>query len=83
MTGLLIAENASPAGILDSLRYFDLYGVDAEHRKTVLERERGIGPMDIQRVARTYFQPRDLVIVVVGDRAAVAPQLASIGTLAD
>jgi predicted Zn-dependent peptidase len=83
MTGLLIAENASPAGILDSLRYFDLYGVDAEHRKTVLERVRGIGPMDIQRVARTYFQPRDLVIVVVGDRAAVAPQLASIGTLAD
>jgi zinc protease len=83
MTGLLISENASPSGLLDTLRYFDLYGVDAEHRATVLDRVRAVAPADIQRVARTYFQPRDLVVAVVGDRAVVASQLAAIGTLTD
>jgi predicted Zn-dependent peptidase len=81
--GVLIAENATPAGILDTLRYFDLYGVDAEYRANFVERTRDIVPADIQRVARTYFQPHDLVIVVVGDRAAVASQLASVGKITD
>ena len=83
MAGVLVAENATPAGILDTLRYFDLYGVDAEYRTNFVERVRDIVPADIQRVARRYFQPHDLVIVVVGDRAAVASQLAPIGTLTD
>ena len=83
MAGVLVSENATPAGILDTLRYFDLYGVDTESRARFVERARHITPADIQRVARTYFQPDDLVIVVVGDRAAVASQLASIGRLAE
>jgi predicted Zn-dependent peptidase len=83
LAGVLITENASPAGILDTLRYFDLYGVDAEYRANFVDRVRDIVPADIHRVARAYFQPRELVIVVVGDRAAVASQLASIGQLTD
>lgn len=83
LAGVLITENATPAGILDTLRNFDLYGVDAEYRANFVERVRDIAPADIQRVARTYFQPHDLVIVVVGNRAAVASQLASVGKLTD
>ena len=83
MSGVLISENATPAGILDTLRYFDLYGVDAAYRARFVDLVRDITPADIQRVARTYFEPRDLVIVVVGDRAAVAAQLASIGRITD
>ena len=48
-----------------------------------MERTRDIALANIQRVARNYFRPHDLVIVVVGDRAAVASQLASIGQLTD
>ena len=83
MAGVLISENATPAGILDTLRYFDLYKVDAAYRANFVERTRDVVPQDIHRVARTYFQPQDLVIVVVGDRRALASQLAAIGTLAD
>jgi len=83
MAGVLISENATPAGILDTLSYFDLYGVDPDHRANFVERIYDYVPADIQRVARTYFQPQDLVIVVVGDRAAVTSQLASIGQLTD
>ena len=83
MAGVLISENATPAGILDTLSYFDLYGVDPDYRANFVERIYDFVPADIQRVARTYFQPHDLVIVVVGDRAAVASQLASIGKLTD
>jgi predicted Zn-dependent peptidase len=83
LAGVLVSENATPAGVLDTLRYFDLYRVAAEDRTDFVERVREIAPADIQRVAQTYFQPRDLVIVVVGDRAAVASQVASIGKLAD
>nr|AFK79192.1 peptidase M16 domain protein [uncultured bacterium F42-01] len=83
LAGVLISENATPAGILDTLRYFDLYGVDPDSRANFVQRTYDFVPADIQRVARTYFQLHDLVIVVVGDRAAVASQLASIGKLTD
>jgi zinc protease len=83
LAGVLVTENATPAGIVDTLRFFDLYGVDAGYRAHFVERVRDIVPADIHRVARQYLQPGGLVIVVVGDRAAVASQLASMGTLTD
>lgn len=83
LAGVLVSENATPAGILDTLRYFDLYGIDLDYLDDFVERTRGVQPADIQRVARTYFQPGSLIIVVVGDRSALASQLASLGKVTD
>ena len=84
LAGVLVSENATPAGILETLRYFELYGVDAPaDRADFVARTRDVLPADVHRVALTYFQPSSLTIVVVGDRSALVNQLASIGRIAD
>ena len=83
LAGVLVTENATPAGILETLRYFDLYEIELEYRANFVERVHDALPADIQRVARTYFQPRHMVIVVVGDRRTLTAQLASIGKVTD
>ena len=83
LAGVLVAENATPAGILETLRYFDLHEIDPEYRANFVERVRDVLPSDIQRVARTYFQPGHMVIVVVGDRRTLTARLAPIGKVTD
>lgn len=77
--GLLIAENSNARGILESLRWIDLYGVEPNYLSTQVQRTFAVTPADVQRVAAMYFDPARLVVVVVGDRAALAQQLATIG----
>ena len=83
LAGVLVSENATAAGILEKQRYFDLYGVDPAYRANFVERTHDVRANDIQRVARTYFQPGSMILVVVGDRRALAAQLASIGRVTD
>lgn len=83
LAGVLVAENATPAGIVDTLRYFDLYGIDAAYRADFVTRTRDVLPVDVHRVARTYLQPSGLTIVVVGDRSALLDPLASMGRIVD
>jgi hypothetical protein len=33
----------------------------------------GVGGADVQRAARTYVQPDEMTVVVVGDRIAIEP----------
>ena len=77
--GLLVAENSTPRGILESLRWMDLYNVDPGNLSMFIQRTHAVTPEDIRRVAATYFDPARMMVVVVGDRAVVAPQLVGIG----
>jgi zinc protease len=81
--GLLVSENATPSGILDWQRYFDLFTLDAKYRTNFIAEIDSVLPADIQRVARTYLEPGNLTIVVVGDRSRLTTQLASLGKFAD
>lgn len=77
--GLLIAENSNARGILESLRWIDLYGAEPDYLSTQVQRTYAVTPEEMRRVAATYFDPARVVVVVVGDRAAVTSQLSVIG----
>jgi zinc protease len=55
------------------------YGLDLEELQTFRDRVTAVSVDDIQRVAKTYFKPDRLSIVLVGDASVFAKQLAGAG----
>jgi hypothetical protein len=55
------------------------YGLDLEELQTFRDRVTAVTVDDIQRVAKTYFKPDRLSIVLVGDASVFASQLAGAG----
>jgi zinc protease len=55
------------------------YGLDLEDLQTFRDRVMAVTVDDIQRVAKTYFKPDRLSIVLVGDASVFAKQLAGAG----
>ena len=78
MAGILVQENSTAQGILESLRWMDLYGVSTSYFGTFIQNLYKIEPRDIRAVAERYLRPDRMAIVVVGDRKVLLPQLEAI-----
>jgi zinc protease len=75
MAGILVQENATAQGILESLRWMDLYGVGTSYFGTFIQNLYEVRPADIRAIAERYLRPERMAIVVVGDRRVILPQL--------
>ncbi len=65
--------------VLGALVNNQLLGRPDDYQATLPTRYRAIDRKAIDAAARTWLQPDGMVIVVVGDRKSVEPQLASLG----
>ena len=78
MAGILVQENSTAQGILESLRWMDLYGVSTSYFGTFIQNLYKVEPRDIRAIADRYLRPDRMAIVVVGDRKVLLPQLEAI-----
>lgn len=76
--GVLVSENSTAPGILESLRWMDLYGVSTSYLGSFVQDAYAITPEKIRATAARYFRPDRMVIVVVGDRTVLLSQLEAI-----
>lgn len=51
------------------------YGLSEDSLEAYVDRIQAVTPADVQRVAEAYIRPQDMAIVLVGDWAAIKPQL--------
>jgi predicted Zn-dependent peptidase len=79
MGGILVQENSTAQGILESLRWMDLYRVSPSYFGTFIQNLYKVTPGDIKTIAERYLRPDRMAIVVVGDRQVLLPQLEAIG----
>lgn len=79
MAGILVMENSTAEGILETLRWMDLYGVDKSYLDTFIQNIYRVSPTDIRTMAQRYLTSANMTIVVVGDRKALLAQLEEIG----
>ena len=78
MAGILVQENSTAQGILESLKWMDLYGVSTSYLGTFIQNVYRVEPSDIRTIAERYLRPDRMAIVVVGDRKVLLPQLEAI-----
>ena len=84
MSGISIQENSTARGVIESLRWMDLYGVKpAVFFGTFIQDFGRVSPAQIRQTAGSYLTAERMTVVVVGDRTALVPQLQAIGTIAD
>jgi zinc protease len=79
MTGSFPLTIETPDAIAMQVLNVVFYGLPLEQLQNFRDRVNAVTVDDIQRVARAYFKPDRLSIVLVGNAAAFAPQLKAVG----
>jgi zinc protease len=83
LAGIFVLQNSSRQGVIGQLAFADLHGLPADYLSTYVQRVLAVTPKDVQRIAEQYISPDRMAIVVVGDRAKVAEQLAPYGKISE
>lgn len=81
LAGTFVLQNSSRGGIINQLSFLDLYRLPEDYLRTYVQRIHALTPADIQQMAQRYIDPDRLAIVIVGDRQAIAEQIAPYGTI--
>jgi predicted Zn-dependent peptidase len=77
LAGLFVLRNTiSPDAIIAQLHFVDSQGLDRSYLSTYTRKVMEVQPGDVQRMAATYLVPSQMTIVVVGDHAKIADQIA-------
>jgi zinc protease len=76
MIGIFTLQNGSRGGIVTQLEQADLQGLGSDYLSGYVKRVLAVTPSDVQRMTATYLKPSEMTLVVVGDKATVAEQLA-------
>lgn len=76
MIGIFTLRNASRGGIVNQLAEADLQGLGDDYLSGYVKRVMAVSPAEVQRITTTYLMPERMTLVVVGDKATVAEQLA-------
>ncbi len=81
LAGDFLLRVSSRDGLLERLRFVDLYGLPPSWLEDWTRAVRAVTPEDVQRMARSWLDPARMTVVVVGDRAKVEGQVRALGPL--
>lgn len=76
MSGLFVIQNSSRGALIGQLRYVDLQGLGEDYLKTYVQKVNAVTPAEVQKETAEYIKPEQMTIVVIGDKAKIAEQLA-------
>ncbi|HET8966957.1 MAG TPA: pitrilysin family protein, partial [Candidatus Acidoferrum sp.] len=79
LSGLFVIQNSSRGALINQLRFVDLQGLGEDYLKTYVQKVNAVTPSDVTKMTAAYIKPDQMTIVVVGDKATVAEQVATYG----
>ena len=75
LTGLLPIRIETQEGLIDQLVQIKMFDLSDNYLQTYRDRVNGVTGADVQRVAQKYVTTDKVVIVIVGDAAAIMDQI--------
>jgi zinc protease len=79
LSGLFVIQNSSRGALINQLRFVDFQGLGEDYLKTYVQKVNAVTPSEVQKMTAAYIKPDQMTIVVVGDKATVAEQVAPYG----
>lgn len=79
LSGLFVIQNSSRGALVNQLRFVDFQGLGEDYLKTYVQKVNAVTPPDVSKMTSQYIKPDQMTIVVVGDKAKVAEQIAPYG----
>lgn len=83
LAGTYVLQNSSRNGITNQLAYMDLHGLPATYASTYVKQVYAVTAPQVMEMARKHIADERAVIVIVGDRKVVEPQVKELGTIVD
>ena len=83
LAGNFVLSNSALGSIANQLAFVDLHGLSDSYLEAYVQRVMAVTPADVQRIARTYLDPSQMQIVIVGDTATVRAQVAEFGPVVE
>ncbi len=69
----------SDAQVASKIRDLDLYGLPDDYFNTYVSRIEAVTPEQVRAAVQAWIDPRNSVVVVVGDRRKIEPQIRALG----
>jgi len=79
LSGLFVIQNSSRGALINQLRFVDFQGLGEDYLRTYVQKVNAVTPADVSKMTSQYIKPDQMTIVVVGDKAKVAEQVAPYG----
>ena len=76
LSGLFVIQNSSRSALINQLEYVDFQGLGEDYLKNYIARVNAVTPEQVEKVTASQIKPDGLTIVVVGDKAKIADQIA-------
>jgi zinc protease len=76
LSGLFVIQNSSRGALINQLRFVDFQGLGEDYLRTYVQKVNAVSPADVCKMTSQYIKPGQMTIVVVGDKAKVAEQVA-------
>jgi len=76
LAGVFVIRNSSRDGVINQLQFVDLHQLGDNYLDTYVQKVHAVTPQQVQEMAQKYVVPNKLTIVVVGDKAKIADQMA-------
>ena len=74
--GIFVIQNSSRVGLIGRLQYSDLHKLGDDYLETYVQKVFAVTPEQVQQMASKYILSDKLTIVLVGDKAKIADQIA-------
>lgn len=76
LSGLFVIQNSSRGALIGQLLFVDLQGLGPDYLRTYVQKVNAVTPADVQKMTAQYIKPKEMTIVVVGDKSKITDQLA-------
>lgn len=81
MAGIFVLQNSSRSAVINQLAFMERHGLSEDYLKKYVERVYQVTPAQISEMVKKYVTPESMVLVTVGDKASLTPQLKSVEAL--
>lgn len=81
IAGSFTLQNSTRGGFAAMLRTLNLHGLPDSYLTEYVKKVYAVTPAEVQRIAKTYLNDDDFVIVIVGDRKVIESQVTPFGPI--
>lgn len=79
LAGIFVLRNSNRRGIIGQLAFMDLHGLGDDYLTRYVEHVHAVTPDQVRTMTDRYLQPKQMLLVVTGDRAKILSQLQAFG----
>ncbi len=83
LAGVFVLRNSIAPGIIGQLARIELHGLSDDYLNSYVDQIYAVTPERVREVVTQYLRPDEMTLVVAGDRATIAEQLAEFGEIVD